>query len=373
MKEGLERDTLNFLDLNRQDKPREIARDRLYEKSLVLLYGATGIGKSFVALDIAACLACGLNWPIQSGAQQECSPHSARPVMYWLGEGVLGYEARVRAWSHARLGALNSDLHFLNFFDDKKPLYGEDKNKTFEVLKYYLNEMKSKNANNLPILVIDTLASLTPGMDENKGEHVTLLLADLAYLIQETGATIIIIHHTGKYSTTPRGHSSLTGSADTVLRLRQVGKLKVLELTVEKQRHAQPAEPLYFSLSVQPIDGRAPVPQQIRRPSISKRKKRELWSARERAIFYEIKYLLENNGKTLEDTLPMEEIITHSKYGKSSVYAAVEALSERKILSRPKNRIGKKTTYWVTFSEEGRNKLNKYPDPPKNKKTTPYF
>jgi predicted ribonuclease YlaK len=65
--------------------------NKLFEiAAFVVLYGRSGEGKTFLALDLALCIAFGIPWnerPVIQG-----------PVVYIVGEGSRGVRQRVVAW-----------------------------------------------------------------------------------------------------------------------------------------------------------------------------------------------------------------------------------------------------------------------------------
>ena len=59
--------------------------------TMVILFGEPGVGKLFIALDIACCIATGGAWqwlPVKQGS-----------VFYIAGEGHAGISQRLKAWS----------------------------------------------------------------------------------------------------------------------------------------------------------------------------------------------------------------------------------------------------------------------------------
>ena len=96
--------------------PVWLVRDVLPEGGLVTLYGQSGGGKTFVALDLALRIATGMNWWGKRSVQQGL-------VAYIAGEGVGGLKNRIRAWlkDHDELGATTLDDSFF-LLDTVPPL-----------------------------------------------------------------------------------------------------------------------------------------------------------------------------------------------------------------------------------------------------------
>ncbi len=65
------------------------------------------------------------------------------------------------------------------------------------------------------LIVLDTLSQATPGMNENAPNDGSLVLNRLKRMAEETGATVIFVHHTGKNLTLgQRGHVVLSANAE---------------------------------------------------------------------------------------------------------------------------------------------------------------
>ncbi len=87
----------------------------------------------------------------------------------------------------------------------------------------------------LDILVVDTLAQVTAGANENSGEDMGRVIAHCKTLHAVTGATIVLVHHSGKDSSRgARGWSGIKGALDAELevsrnendRMMTISKLK---------------------------------------------------------------------------------------------------------------------------------------------------
>ncbi len=66
---------------------------------------------------------------------------------------------------------------------------------------------------NARLIVVDTLASVTAGADENSSKDMTVLVDYCKRLHRETGALVLLVHHEGKTpGKGPRGSSALHGA-----------------------------------------------------------------------------------------------------------------------------------------------------------------
>jgi hypothetical protein len=69
------------------------------------------------------------------------------------------------------------------------------------------------------LLVLDSLRSLTPGMDENDTSQTARVLDPLRRLAHESGSAILLIHHANKAGREYRGASSIRDSVDVLWHL----------------------------------------------------------------------------------------------------------------------------------------------------------
>lgn len=161
-----------------------------------VLYGPSGKGKSFVALDWACCVATGIPW----------HGHTVIPldVLYVLGEGLSGTADRYNSWQHIHTVTDVPNLHWA----PRAPNILDLKGRT-ELLECV--ERFSPG-----FVILDTLARHIPGGDENDFATMSVLVQTMDMIRRETSACVLAVHHTGKDDTRgARGHSSLKGAMDT--------------------------------------------------------------------------------------------------------------------------------------------------------------
>jgi hypothetical protein len=175
----------------------------ILDKALNVLVGPSGTGKSFLALDWAACLGSGLPW----------YGHTAKPVrvVYIAAEGTGGLRKRRDAWQLAR--------HV-----DSMP------NVTF--LPRAVNLLESKSVAKLVqsledvavgLLIIDTMARCMIGGDENTSKDVGQVIEHLDHIRRVLDCSVELVHHTGWDEQRERGSSALRGASDIMLALRPDG------------------------------------------------------------------------------------------------------------------------------------------------------
>ena len=83
--------------------------------------------------------------------------------------------------------------------------------------------------------MVDTFAQVTAGGDENSAKDIGRALEHCAGLHRATGATVLLVHHSGKdESKGARGHSSLKAAADAELEVVRADQQRSLCVTKMK-------------------------------------------------------------------------------------------------------------------------------------------
>jgi len=197
--------------------------------SFAVLYGRPGSGKSFLALDMALCVASGTWW---HGHQV----HRGN-VLYVAAEGAAGLGIRARAWAAINRVRIPDAITWLT-----RPANLLDADQTRQLLAICRRLD--------PVLVvIDTLNRSMPGGDENSSTDMGAAIAACDRIRHTTNACVQLVHHSGKDQAAGlRGHSSLLGAVDTELEVRNGGD-NIIGLATSKQKEG-PAQglPLRFSL-----------------------------------------------------------------------------------------------------------------------------
>lgn len=197
--------------------PEPLIDGLLQRNSLAALYGRSGGGKSFLAVDWALCVATGSWW---FGKKV----HPGR-VLYLAAEGAVGMGDRVEAWKSYRGVYTAGDIIWLPVAVDLlEPAAAR-------ALATVASELQ-------PVLVVvDTLNRSMPGGDENKSGDMGRLVAAADNIRAATGACVLIVHHVGKAADAGlRGHSSLEAALETSIELKTTDE--VIEVQIAKQRNA---------------------------------------------------------------------------------------------------------------------------------------
>ena len=165
-----------------------------------LVIGQSGAGKSFVVLDLLARVGLGLPW----------FGHDTQPchTVYVGLEGRAGIKRRIEAWEAQN--ARQVPEGFAVVLDSLRLVEDED---VHELARSIL-DAGGQGA----LIVVDTLAQASPGIDENSSQDMGLVIAALQRLQSLIGGLVLGVHHMGKDTTRgARGHSSLYAACDAVL------------------------------------------------------------------------------------------------------------------------------------------------------------
>jgi hypothetical protein len=177
-----------------------IVKGVIPERAIAVVYGRWGSGKSSVAIDLCAAVARGTPW----------HGHKVRQgiVVYIASENAHGFRARLNALLREQ-GITLDDLggRFLEITGRPHLLKPDEVQELITELKTF---------GRVSTVVVDTLARATAGADENAAKEMGILVENCQTIVNATGASVVLVHHTGKdESRGMRGSSSLPAAADT--------------------------------------------------------------------------------------------------------------------------------------------------------------
>jgi hypothetical protein len=201
--------------------------DVLPRAKVGVIYGASGSGKTFFALDMACHVHAGLPW-------RDCFTEKA-DVFYIAAEAGRGIKKRIAAWSSAHPEQSN-----LPWFVDYQPDLAQ-----LESVRDIRDSIK-KRCPSAGLIFVDTLA-LSHSGDENSTKDMSLMLRNCQTLAEETGAVVILVHHTGKDETKGmRGSSAVYAGADFVYEITSAGKEHGMQ--IDKQKDGERGRKFGFTL-----------------------------------------------------------------------------------------------------------------------------
>ena len=192
------------------------------ESSYASIVGDAGTMKSFVAIAWGLSIAHGVPWlgrPVKQGR-----------VVYVAAEGQAGLYARLAA--HQEAFGLRGPAPF-HIFDQPVAVPTPE-----------LDELLA-DIRDLPepprLIVLDTLAWCFGPGDENSQKDMNAFNAAVARLKRETGACVLVVHHTGK-SGDVRGSTALRGAVDVMMVMERLDRSLTLSNggKIGKQKDAEP-------------------------------------------------------------------------------------------------------------------------------------
>ena len=272
---------------------RWLVRGVLPTEGIGALYGASGSGKSFLALDMLAAVARGGDW---FGCRSK-----PVPVLYLGLEGEAGIAQRVKA--HQKKNG---------------PLPGN-----FRVMLQSLDIRLAADRADLVLAAraagctggvccIDTLNRAAPGADENDAAAMGAIIGAAKALQAALGGLVLLVHHTGKDASKGlRGHSSLHAALDVAIEVSREGDRRAWKLAKSKDGADDDAHP--FSLNVvelgvdedgEPITSCVVAPEENQGDAV--RGARIPSGANARAVWPALLELLKLNGERRPDGAPAE-------------------------------------------------------------------
>lgn len=195
-----------------------------------VVFGASGSGKTFFVLDIAAKLAANNGWRDRKTLSNS--------VLYVASEAREGVKKRLQGYVTAN-SELSNNLRIQDFAPNLLNLEHINMMITSTLLRP-----------DTSLIIFDTLAASHNG-DENSATDMTAVIANCRYISLKTNAMVLLVHHTGKNTNNGmRGSNSLESGADVVIEVTYDKTNGERKATVTKQKDGELGDPYYFKLKV---------------------------------------------------------------------------------------------------------------------------
>ena len=214
--------------------PQMVVAGLLETGTLACLYGESNSGKSTFALEIALQVSHGAPWR---------GRRTRKGIVLWLSlEAASGTRRRVAAHC-IKHGTDPDSLLFADVTAAVQFLELDDVRRLVDAVQI----AETETAEKCVLVVVDTLARAMAGGDENGSQDMGRLVKGCDHVRRETGATVLLIHHSGKDPAKgARGSGSLRAAVDTEIEVS--GQENPRQAKVTKQRDLPGGEVFAFDL-----------------------------------------------------------------------------------------------------------------------------
>lgn len=226
-------------DLVARNAPKWLIAGVLPQAGSSIMFGPSGVGKSFLALDMARCIATGLPW-------QGRATTPGKVVIVAVEDG-LNTEDRLRGMFQHFGMAKDTPIFIvspeLDLSDD-----GTSARKLSE-------RIVEDAGSGIAWIVIDTLARSFGMGDENSSTDMGRAIRNYEAIGAATGAHVTAVHHSGHEGGRERGSSALRAAMDTAMSVKADKKSGQIFLTTEKQKNGRSGLCFEYKLTEVELDG----------------------------------------------------------------------------------------------------------------------
>jgi AAA domain/Toprim-like len=222
---------LSLRDMENLPPMSWLIKDIVTEGGLSMIWGRSGALKSFVALDMAMCVATGASWhghDVKKGRS-----------IYVAAEGAFGLSRRAIGWRESRGNGLPEPDIFL--VPHGITLTSDDLDAVIAAIE--------EIGGNVALIVIDTMSRTFGAGNPNQPVDMNMYVAAADKLRESTGAHIMIVHHAGEDEDRNEvGNKGLRNACDTVIHIkRQRDKIHLInEAPKGKQKDAEEFKTIFL-------------------------------------------------------------------------------------------------------------------------------
>jgi putative DNA primase/helicase len=191
--------------------------------ALSVLYGDSNSGKTFLAIDVARCIAMRQKW---------MGRHALGGLVVYLAtESPQSVRTRLQACRK------HSGADLPNFAIVASPINLFEGAADAMAVVELIRELEDQTGEKCELVICDTLSRMAAGANENSGEDMGAVIKHAEAIKREARTHVMLIHHSGKDAARgARGWSGLRAAIDTEIEVTadDATGLRVAEIT--KQR-----------------------------------------------------------------------------------------------------------------------------------------
>lgn len=220
-------------EARKEPLPRKLIGSLIYENELIILFAATGLGKSIKCIQIAISASKGESLDLGDGVilRNEAGPVNTIFFDFELSGSQLA----------ARMGRIDIPENLTIAKIERGQVLSEKPLEVFNLIKAEAELSKSK------FIIIDNMSKI--GYDLEKSENAIKFMSALSTLVRFDGYTVLIIAHTPKLnkafpitSDSLGGSSKLSQLADALIGINEVnteegGKVYIKQIKTRNGKH----------------------------------------------------------------------------------------------------------------------------------------
>ena len=219
------------------ESPPEIVQGWLGAGEIGVMVGGPGSFKTSLVAGLAAAMGHGVPWLGQ--------PTMQGGVLVVEMEGAAGFRRRFLAWHHKH--GMNHANVPVGMISSSVSL--DNSEQVQAIIQAAKNMEREFGGTPVRLIIIDTLASTAGLLDENQARDMGIYVKALSQIRAPTGATVLIIHHTGlREGDRGRGSSALRGAWDNELLVVKDASGGVIK--PNKMREREFPKPIAFTAEI---------------------------------------------------------------------------------------------------------------------------
>ena len=220
--------------IKEQHQPTWMVEDFIEQNNLGLMFGEPANGKSLIIQELGFCVAIGHGWYGKEVKQGK--------VAYICGEGYIGIARRFKGI--AKKYNTGTDNLLVSQYPASLTLP-----ESAEAVRESILKFSEKPA----LIIIDTLHRNFGDGDENSAKDFGIFLNNIDKYLRSTGATVIVIHHSGHGNQErSRGSSAIKAAMDVEYMVTNVDG--VVTMTCTKSKDFDKPESIAFKIQSTQID-----------------------------------------------------------------------------------------------------------------------